>query len=149
MGRQSAFPFSSEAEMIETVEQAYEAIGLVLARHAPTSVWTSLVLNAPMHAEQCGGISSVACTDSGDTDIPIGMDIFTVQDAALFLRDRMLADTGHRIYGLLFRLMPDYKFSIQYDYERPDNYVESEGPVDINAALGRLKAIGVNVESGN
>jgi hypothetical protein len=52
--------------------------------------------------------------------------------AALFLRDNLLATTGDRIWGLTFTLYPDGKFNIEYDYTKPEGYVETEEVVEVN-----------------
>lgn len=53
-------------------------------------------------------------------------------DAARFLRDNLLATTGDRIWGLTFTLYPDGKFNIEYDYTKPEGYVETEEVVEVN-----------------
>ncbi len=46
-------------------------------------------------------------------------------DAALFLRDNLLVTTGQRIWGLTFTLYPNSKFNIDYDYNKPADYEET------------------------
>lgn len=47
-------------------------------------------------------------------------------DAAIFIRDYMLKLTGDRIWGLTFTLYPDGKFEIEYDYDKPEDYEETD-----------------------
>lgn len=58
-----------------------------------------------------------------------------------YIRDTMLERTGHRIWGLLFTLYPNGKFKIEYDYNKPDDYEESDGIIsgdEINQSLNKL-----------
>ncbi len=47
-------------------------------------------------------------------------------DAVTYLRDEILRIKGDRIWGLTFTLHPDGKFKIEYDYEKPADYVEDD-----------------------
>lgn len=61
--------------------------------------------------------------------------------AALFLRDDLLRTTGQRIWGLTFTLFPDGQFKIEYDYNKPEGYEESDEVItgdEINASLAQL-----------
>lgn len=67
--------------------------------------------------------------------------IWTGLDAALFLRDDLLKTTGQRIWGLTFTLYPDGKFNIEYDYNKPEGYEETDDAIsgdEINSSLGKL-----------
>ncbi|NSL54559.1 antitoxin YezG family protein [Uliginosibacterium aquaticum] len=62
--------------------------------------------------------------------------------AALYLRDNLLATTGQRIWGLTFTLYPDGKFNIEYDYNKPEDYEETDEVISgdqANASLGKLE----------
>ena len=62
-------------------------------------------------------------------------------NAALFLRDDLLRTTGQRIWGLTFTLYPDGKFKIEYDYNKPEGYEETNEVItgdEINASLAEL-----------
>lgn len=62
-------------------------------------------------------------------------------DAALYLRDHMLNLTGDRIWGLTFTLYPDGKFEIEYDYNKPEDYEETDEVItgeEINQRLNDL-----------
>lgn len=61
--------------------------------------------------------------------------------AARFLRDNLLKTTGQRIWGLTFTLYPSGKFNIEYDYNKPEGYEETDETIsgdEINASLGKL-----------
>lgn len=44
----------------------------------------------------------------------------------------MLKTTGHRIWGLTFTLYPDGKFNLEYDYNKPDDYEETDETIDVS-----------------
>ena len=65
----------------------------------------------------------------------------TISDPCLFLRDDLLRTTGQRIWGLTFTLFPDGQFKIEYDYNKPEGYEESDEVItgdEINASLTKL-----------
>lgn len=66
--------------------------------------------------------------------------------AALYLRDNLLQTTGQRIWCLTFTLYPDGKFNIEYDYNKPEGYEESDETISLDEALRGLKNLGVKIE---
>ncbi|VTU18922.1 hypothetical protein H4CHR_00282 [Variovorax sp. PBS-H4] len=68
-----------------------------------------------------------------------------LQDACIFLREDLLKSTGQRIWGLTFTLYPDSKFNIEYDYNKPLEYEETDETVDLSHALEDLQNQGVRV----
>lgn len=63
---------------------------------------------------------------------------FNASDALFFLRDNLFKTTGQRIWGLTFTLYPDGKFNIEYDYNKPEGYEESDETISLEEALGGL-----------
>jgi hypothetical protein len=62
-------------------------------------------------------------------------------DAAIYLRDDLRRTTGQRIWGLTFTLFPDGQFKIEYDYNKPEGYEETDEAItgdEINASLAQL-----------
>lgn len=62
-------------------------------------------------------------------------------DTAIFLRDDLLRTTKQRIWGLTFMLYPTGKFNIEYDYEKPEGYEETDEVIsgeEINQSLNDL-----------
>lgn len=58
-----------------------------------------------------------------------------------YIKDKMLEKTGHRIWGLIFTLYPNGKFEIEYDYNKPEDYEESDDIIlgnEINQSLNDL-----------
>lgn len=65
----------------------------------------------------------------------------TIPRALCFLRDDLLRTTGQRIWGLTFTLFPDGKFKIEFDYNKPEGYEETDEVItgdEINASLAGL-----------
>lgn len=52
--------------------------------------------------------------------------------AALFLRNDLLKSTGQRIWGLNFTLFPDGNFKIEYDYDKPEGYEETDETIYVD-----------------
>lgn len=69
----------------------------------------------------------------GDSNI-----LRTATAAVRFLRDDLLATTGDRIWGLTFTLYPDGKFKIEYDYNKPEGYEETDETISLDEALQSL-----------
>lgn len=62
-------------------------------------------------------------------------------DAALFIRDDLVKTTGKRIWGLTFTLWPSGKFNIEYDYNKPDDYDDTDDLIsgdEINKSIDNL-----------
>lgn len=67
----------------------------------------------------------------------------SASDSALFVRDDLLKTTGHRIWGLTFTLYPSGKFNIEYDYDKPEGYEETDELIsgeEMNQSLDLLVA---------
>lgn len=47
-------------------------------------------------------------------------------EAVYYLKDLLLQKNNHRIWGLIFTLYPDGKFEIEYDYDKPEDYEETD-----------------------
>lgn len=70
-------------------------------------------------------------------------------DAATYLRDDLLQTTGQRIWGLTFTLYPDGKFNIDYDYEKPEDYDDSDDAISLAQAQASLAQSGIPVSLDN
>ncbi|OUL97934.1 hypothetical protein [Variovorax sp. JS1663] len=132
---------------IATTEQAYEVLGRAVNQFPASRAWDSafgkfVVLNQ-MVSVQWGLMCDGAIDQKGAS--PPRVSIGDAMDAALFLRDDLLKTTGQRIWGLTFTLYPDGKFDIDYDYNRPAGYEETEETVDLSQALEDLQKQGIDV----
>lgn len=69
---------------------------------------------------------------SHDTELDqIGSDIpreisKKAHQSIYYLRDHLINSTGNRIWGLTFTLYPTGKFNIEYDYNQPQGYNETD-----------------------
>lgn len=98
------------------------------------SVWTCMVLKAQIYSGMVSGEFSIISANSVDETKYVK----AISEAVLFLRDDLLATTGDRIWGLTFTLYPDGKFKIEYDYNKPEGYEESDETISLDEALQSL-----------
>ena len=128
--------------MFNSVEEAYSKIGAVLAEHAVSPDWQCLRLQAPVYLDGCGGMTTTQCVE-GDkyTDLSVGFAVFDIQEAVLYLRDDLLKATGDRIWGFNFTLYPTGKFRIDYDYNKPEGYEETDEMISVEDALSSLQSV--------
>jgi len=82
--------------------------------------------------KNCGGITTFRSEGGEKESIAIGRVIFQIQEACLFLRSELLRKTGQRIWGLAFTLHPDGKFNLQYDYNKPEGFEETDEAIDVS-----------------
>ncbi len=131
---------------VNTVEDAYALIANILQVSAANAQWKSLTIEAPILGSNLGGTAtSQTLVDGREVDIQVGWKIFDIQEAALYLREQILRATGDRIWGLTFTLYPDGKFNIEYDYNKPEGYEETDETIsgdEINQSLARLAGNG-------
>jgi len=126
---------------INSVEEAYGLlaqylIGFIDGRQWDRAVCNMRILNSMargMHWLEYGDIVDELGGFSNDSNV-----IWDGLDAALFLRDDLLATTGERIWGLTFTLYPKGKFNIEYDYNKPEDYEDTDELItgeEINQSL--------------
>jgi hypothetical protein len=128
---------------MKSVEDAYQKIAENLlwftdgenwtVAQAKSSIWTKSVQTNLSRTVLGREISN-------DKFPPLPM-ISSCSKALYFLRDDLLRTTGQRIWGLTFTLFPDGQFKIEYDYNKPEGYEESDEVItgdEINASLARL-----------
>ncbi|THF59459.1 antitoxin YezG family protein [Pseudothauera rhizosphaerae] len=128
----------------DNVEGAYNALAKYVLAFIGKRAWDSAGCNISMLAKMARG--SQWLFFKGDIDEHGGFEedqaaLWEGLDAALFLRDTLLKTTGHRIWGLTFTLYPSGKFNIEYDYDKPEGYEETDELIsgeEINRSLGQL-----------
>lgn len=117
-----------------TVEEAYNALGRYVLAFIGNRAWEEAGCSCHIYSKMASGshwLKHIGMVDEkggfeGDSDA-----MWDGLDAALFLRDDLLRTTGHRIWGLTFTLYPDGKFNIEYDYNKPEGYEETEETVEV------------------
>jgi hypothetical protein len=129
-------------EKMSSVEDAYQVIGTALLECAQAD-WSVIFLHTKILRKNCSAMSTEIVFEN-DTRRNVELSftsVFKVNDASIFLRDDLLRTTGQRIWGLTFTLYPDGKFNIEYDYNKPEGYEETDEIItgdEINASLNRL-----------
>ena len=98
-------------------EQAYEQIARAMLTTAKGARWTTLVLEANVYDHLVSGRFVMWNNDEVDESryVP-SPSSRNVLEAALFLRDELLATSGERITGFTFTLQLNGKFNIDYRY---------------------------------
>lgn len=121
------------------VEDAYQEIAKSIIDFVSDRSWDIGVFESKIYSKMArsnwylisAGVKNTKAVGWGDSSIDSG-------GAAIFLRDNLLHTTGQRIWGLTFTLFPDGKFKIEYDYNKPDGYEETDEVItgdEINASL--------------
>jgi|SRR5690554_2939603 hypothetical protein len=62
-------------------------------------------------------------------------------DAALYVRDDMLKTTKNRVWRIIFTLYPNGKFNIEYDYNKPEDYEDTDDLISANDLSESLKGL--------
>lgn len=131
---------------MNTVENAYQMFADVLLDFVKSRKWDKAYCQCRIYSNMA---SSIYCLEYKKVEDKKSLgwpaEGFSSSDAALFLRDNILKTTGHRIWGLIFTLYPNGKFNIEYDYDKPEGYEETDESVsgeEINQSLGQLGAHG-------
>jgi hypothetical protein len=129
-----------------TVEQAYDELAASCIDFVRGREWNLAICRTQLFAKMAQVENSLIWNSSRVTD---GVDwpdsSISPGRAALFLRDDLLNTTGQRIWGFAFTLYPDGKFNIEYDYNKPEGYEETDDVItgdEINASLGQLMGKG-------
>jgi hypothetical protein len=109
------------------IENALDRLASVLTDWAPP-VWVSLHFSTPIYKDNCGGMSLEASKEGGDVaQLPFdwdGIDVLT--QSALQIRDHLFLSTGKRIWGLTLTLYRNGTYDIAYDYNKPEDYQDSD-----------------------
>lgn len=127
----------------ENVEDAYYAIAQAAMAFPAGRAWQSISSKYGVLSTMVSASWSIHTDSSVDETgkAPPKELRNAAMDAALYLRDDLLKTTGQRIWGLTFTLHPDGKFNIEYDYNKPEGYEETDEAItgdEINASLGNL-----------
>ncbi|GAA6143881.1 hypothetical protein NBRC116584_37000 [Hydrogenophaga sp. 5NK40-0174] len=129
---------------VESVEHAYKLISTYLLAFADDRSWDLLACKIQIFEKMATGrqwlhVGGETVRQGGFRSSPYA--VWDGMDAALFLRDDLLRSTGQRIWGLTFTLYPDGKFNIEYDYNKPEGYEETDEVItgdEINASLDEV-----------
>ncbi|MDO4223487.1 MAG: DUF600 family protein [Acinetobacter sp.] len=85
--------------------------------------WDKLILMSDILVDNASNIRFILLKEEYEIYQQLSFETtFSISDLLMELRDTMLKDTGHRIWGFIFTLYPDGKFEIKYDYNKPEDY---------------------------
>jgi len=129
---------------INTVEEAYLQLAAYVKAFAGSRQWDIAGCTMQLLGQMARG--SQWLQYQGTLDEQGGFEddrdaVWSGLDAAIYLRDDFLRTTGDRIWGLTFTLFPTGKFKIEYDYNKPEGYEETDETISIRDALSSLQSI--------
>lgn len=118
---------------MNSVEDAYQLIADRLRERASEG-WARVVFETRILRSNCSSMSTSELTcKNEDRSLALGAIVaFEINDACLFLRDDLLKTTGQRIWGLTFTLFPNGNFRIEYDYNKPEDYEETDETIEVD-----------------
>jgi hypothetical protein len=126
---------------MKTVEDAYQVIARALIDSADSG-WDKLLFDTRILSTNCSAMCLSGFLVDVESSLNFGFEkVFLVNDAAIFIRDNLLRSTGERIWGLTFTLYLDGKFNIEYDYNKPEDYEETDEAISLSEALGSLQGL--------
>ncbi|PIE46577.1 MAG: hypothetical protein CSA42_07770 [Gammaproteobacteria bacterium] len=113
--------------MTNKLEKIYYEIATILYRSVGTEEWDKLNLTTDILQNNCSSLITFLSISSNIRYFQISFDdVFILNDSLILLRDLMLKEMKERIWGLTFTLYPDGKFEIEYDYNKPEDYEETD-----------------------
>lgn len=132
---------------ISSAEDAYRAIEQEILCFVGSRNWESAKAMHQVFTTSTATKWSVVSTgeETRKGNLPPFEAASVASDAVLYLRDDLLKTTGQRIWGLTFTLYPDGKFNIEYDFDKPEDYEETEESVDLSQALEDFQKQGVDI----
>ena len=113
---------------ISNENEAYHILVKALLKHVGNDTWDRLVLNTEIFNKMSRSekiIYSSKKVIEEYRELPSEI-LISEHNAAIYLRDHLINLTGDRIWGLTFTLYPDGKFEIDYDYDKPEDYEETD-----------------------
>lgn len=112
---------------MDTVEEAYEALGKRALDFIHNRAWDKVVCEAKIYNQMVS--LSYWLEDAGvKNEKSVGFSLSPSESASacLYLRDDLIKSNGNRIWGLIFTLLPTGKMRIDYDYKKPEDFEDSE-----------------------
>ncbi len=128
---------------MNSVEEAYKNLASGILWFANGSLWDFGTARSSIWSKstQTSYARSVGTDLIQDDKFPPFELSLQISAALLYLRDDLVQTTGQRIWGLTFTLYPNGKFNIEYDYNKPEGYEETDETIsgdEINESLARL-----------
>ena len=113
---------------MKTIDQAYNYFGNYCLAFVNQRPWNTVKVSFSIFSDMVSA-EQYLIYDGRKIDIG-GFEensdaIWDALEAAKYIRDKTLNETGERIWGLTFTLYPDGKFELEYDYDKPEDYEET------------------------
>lgn len=126
--------------IISNEDEAYHILANALLEHAGDDMWDKLVLNTEVFNKMSRSEKTIYSSEKVIEEYrELSNDILLSEhDAAMYLKEHIYNLTGNRIWGLIFTLYPNGKFEIDYDYDKPKDYEETDDIItgdEINQTL--------------
>lgn len=126
------------------VEKAYQVIATCAQLEAGSLSWDFLTVESKNFFKMAEIIHWVnqggkRMQSNGAIDFDMSMKQL---ESILLIRDNLIETTGQRIWGLTFTLWPNGKFNLEYDYNKPDDYDDTDELIsgdEINKSIDGLK----------
>ena len=114
--------------IVPNEDEAYHILAKALLEHAGDDIWDKLVSNTEIFNKMSRFEKIIYSSEKVVEEYrELSNDILLSEhDAAMYLKEHIYNLTGDRIWGLIFTLYPDGKFEIEYDYDRPEDYEETD-----------------------
>jgi hypothetical protein len=127
-----------------SVEDAYKAFAKYLLAFVGVRQWDEAGASFTIYSKMAKGEQWLKFR--GELDEKGGFEsnpgaVWDGLDAATYLRDSHLMTTNQRVWGIKFVLYPDGKFKLDYDYDRPEGYEESEEEIPLENAVKSLNSL--------
>ncbi|WFF39430.1 antitoxin YezG family protein [Moraxella nasibovis] len=120
----------------------YQNLANSLLINMSSESWDKIILKSDILRDNASSIRFILYDKGSEVSQELTFETaFAINDLLIELRNIMLHSTGHRIWGLLFTLYPDGNFEIEYDYNKPEDYEESDDIIlgdEINQSLDKL-----------
>ena len=125
-------------KLFNSLEEAYFAISQSIAGFPDGRAWDEVIGKYEVIEEMVSATWWLNCNQIIDKKWNDGDDSnnHLAREAVRYLRDEMFRLTGHKIWGLTFTLKPNGKFKIDYDYNKPQGYEETDETVEIDLSQG-------------
>lgn len=114
--------------IISNEDEAYHILAKAFLEHAGDDMWDKLVLNTKIFNKMSRSEKTIYSSEKvveEYRELSNGI-LLSEHDAAMYLKEYIYNLTGDRIWGLTFTLYPDRKFEIEYDYDKPEDYEETD-----------------------
>ena len=112
--------------MTEDIEALYSLIGNILIQYQNRGC-DYIKLSTNILGSDLSGLIIVSYLNEVESYHSLEFDdLISLMNLITSLKDNMLKLTGDKIWGLTFTLYPDGKFEIEYNYDKPEDYEETD-----------------------